>query len=475
MDPVSVTGLVVAVVVAVVLVVRRVDPLHRPTWYRSVDTVHGPTPDRRRAGIDHLTGLLDRVGIVAEIDRRMASEDRENRWVSVIHLDVDDFKDINDAFGHAAGDELLVRFGARLAEAVGTDGRVGRTSSDEFTIVAHGASASSGSRALAARVLASMCEPFVVPSLPSPVTVGASLGIADGRRSTSEALLHDADVALSMAKSTGKARAAVFTRSMQSAIDNRRRLEADLGTALASDQFFLLYQPTFSLDTGRLAGVEALLRWRHPVRGLVMPDTFIPSLEASGLIVAVGRWVLEEACGQAVKWNTSVHRVEMAVNVSGRQLESDGLVGEVEHELAASGLDPGLLTLELTETVLMRNVHRTLTRLQGLQGTGVRLAVDDFGTGYSSIAYLQRFPIDVIKIDQSFVGEMTETRESAALVHALVQMAKALGLETVAEGIESEQQRTMLRGEGVEIGQGFLMARPMEAAAVDRLLASSVV
>ena len=264
-----------------------------------------------------------------------------------------------------------------------------------------------------------MQAPFPVSSKRSAVTVGVSLGIAEGWRETPEALLHDADVALSRAKCTGKARAVRFTEAMQTAADERRALEADLANALARGQFFLHYQPTFSLDSGRITGVEALLRWRHPVRGLVMPDRFIPSLESTGLIVPVGRWVLEQACDQAAKWNSDGDKVVMAVNVSGHQLEFDGFVAEVEEQLKASGLDPHLLSLEITETVLMQDVLRSIGRLESLKATGVRLAVDDFGTGYSSIAYLQKFPIDVIKIDQSFVAQMTESRESAALVHAL--------------------------------------------------------
>jgi len=251
-------------------------------------------------------------------------------------------------------------------------------------------------------------------------------------------------------------------------------LESDLRRALGSDQFFLVYQPTFDLASGRLAGVEALLRWTHPVRGTVMPDEFIPSLESTGLIVAVGSWVLQQACAQAAVWNADGRQVSMAVNVSGRQLELDGFADDVAAQLKSSGLDPDLLTLELTETVLMEDVQRTLTRLRALQGTGVRLAVDDFGTGYSSMAYLQRFPIDVIKIDRSFVTEMTQTRESAALVHAMVQMAKALELEIVAEGIETEEQRSMLQAEGVDIGQGYLFARPLAATAIDDSLTTKV-
>ena len=450
-------------------------PGRRATWYRTTASAQRRTAARcHRFSIDLLTGLPSRVGIVDRIDRDLAAAGGDACELAVIFVDIDDFRDVNDAFGHAAGDELLVEFGARLVRTVGLDGMVGRNGSDEFVIVTGGATASAGCGALATRVMARLRKPFEIPSVPSPIRLSASMGIADGWRATPESLLHDADIALTRAKTTGRARAVVFTPSMQAAANGRQVLEADLRRALGTDQFFLVYQPTFSIASGRFTGVEALLRWTHPVRGTVMPDEFIPSLESTGLIVAVGRWVLEQACAQAAVWNADGHRVSMAVNVSGRQLELDGFADDVETQLQESGLDPELLTLELTETVLMQNVQRTMVRLRDLQETGVRLAVDDFGTGYSSMAYLQRFPIDVIKIDQTFVAEMTETRESAALVHAMVQMAKALELETIAEGIETEEQRTMLQAEGVDIGQGYLFARPLEAAAIEGFLTTRV-
>jgi diguanylate cyclase (GGDEF)-like protein len=424
----------------------------------------------RHSGVDLLTGLPNRDAMLDEIGHRLEGNERTGTPLAVIHLDIDDFKDVNDAFGHAAADELLIEFGARLAEEVGVDGVVGRTSSDEFTIATGGGADQSGCHLLVDRVLHRMQEPFPVSAVRSAVTVGVSLGIAEGWRAAPEDLLHDADVALSRAKCTGKSRAVRFTRSMQVAADQRRALESDLIDALASDQFFLLYQPTMSLETGRITGVEALLRWSHPVRGLVMPDEFIPSLESTGLIVPVGRWVLDRACAQAAKWNAGPDQVVMAVNVSGHQLEQSEFVADVAAALKISGLEPHLLSLELTETAVMQDVERSITRLEQLKATGVRLSVDDFGTGYSSIAYLQRFPIDVIKIDQSFVGRMTESWASAALVHVLVEMGKALGLETVAEGIETDAQLTMLRTEGVETGQGFLLARPIPPSEVELLL-----
>jgi EAL domain-containing protein (putative c-di-GMP-specific phosphodiesterase class I) len=235
-------------------------------------------------------------------------------------------------------------------------------------------------------------------------------------------------------------------------------------------QFFLLYQPTIDLQTDECTGVEALLRWRHPARGMVGPASFVPVLESTGQIVEVGAWVLEEACRQGAAWYAKGYRFTVSVNVSGRQLELERVVNDVRFTLSRSGFDPRMLVLELTETTLMNDVPETLLRLQALKATGVRLAIDDFGTGYSSLAYLRLFPIDILKIDRSFVAGMDDSLEAAALVHTLVQLGKALGLETIAEGIEDDDQRLRLQREGVDTGQGFLLSKPIDAAAVERFL-----
>jgi EAL domain-containing protein (putative c-di-GMP-specific phosphodiesterase class I) len=260
---------------------------------------------------------------------------------------------------------------------------------------------------------------------------------------------------------------------MQKVVDDHHHMELDLHHALADDQFFLLYQPTVDLSTGEFNGVEALLRWRHPERGIVQPNDFISILEASGLIVPVGEWVLQEACRQGARWHRQGFPIKVSVNISAVQLERDRIIDDVHNALSASGFDPSMLILELTETTLMHDVEETLTRLKLLKAIGVRLAIDDFGTGYSSLAYLRQFPIDVLKIDQSFVSGVAETKESAAIVHTLVQLGKVLGLETVAEGVESDEQRKKLEAENVNVGQGFLFARPLDIPAMDELLGSA--
>jgi len=319
-----------------------------------------------------------------------------------------------------------------------------------------------------------MAQPFELDATELPVVVTASIGIAEGLRDHPEDLLHDADVALNRAKASGKRRSVLFTSPMQDAVDARHGLEVDLRDALAAHQFFVLYQPIYDLETGVMTGTEALLRWRHPRRGVVGPVQFIPTLETTGLIITVGQWVLNEACRQGAVWQDAGHPLSISVNISANQLETGDLVGVVRRALSASGFAPDLLVLELTETILMHDVEATVDQLNRLKSTGVRISIDDFGTGYSSFAYLRKFPIDILKIDQTFVAAIADTWESAAIVHTLVQLGKVLGLEMVAEGIETDDQWTRLRAERVEKGQGYLFARPLDAQAIDHLLAEFV-
>jgi EAL domain-containing protein (putative c-di-GMP-specific phosphodiesterase class I) len=265
------------------------------------------------------------------------------------------------------------------------------------------------------------------------------------------------------AKWDGRNRYTIYETGMQDTVQDRMELEMDLREALAAEQFFLAYQPTLDLSNMRPKGVEALIRWRHPERGIVQPDAFIPLLEETGLITDVGRWVLTEACRQGAAWFAAGFPIAMAVNVSGRQLDNDELIEDISGALAASGLDPSALTIEITETTLMRNVEETARRLSAIKELGVRIAIDDFGTGYSSLAHLQRFPVDALKIDRSFIAGIKDNREGETLIHTLVQLGKALSIETFAEGIEQEQELSLLRDEDCDNGQGFLFARPLDA------------
>jgi diguanylate cyclase (GGDEF)-like protein len=442
---------------------------------RAVQLVHERTDELRHQALhDSLTGLPNRALILDRIDQMLARGRRQHTPVAALFIDLDDFKDINDTLGHSAGDELLRAVAARLESALREGDTVGRLGGDEFVVLVEGASLAAGAEVVAARILDVLNAPVEIPGSDVPLAVTASIGIATGDRPVAENLLRDADIALYRAKATGKRRAVVFAASMQEAVDDHRSLGLDLYRSLEADQFFLLYQPTINLSDGAFTGVEALLRWRHPERGVVQPDDFIPALEASGMIVPVGRWVLEEACRQGARWQHQGHAFTVSVNVSGRQLELDQFVDDVRGALAQSGFDPSLLILELIETTLMHDVDATVARLELLKELGVRIAIDDFGTGYSSLAYLRRFPIDVLKIDRSFVSGIADTKESAALVHTLVQLGKVLGLETIAEGVEDDEQRVRLQAEEVDGGQGFLFARPLDVESVDRLLKSSI-
>ncbi len=419
---------------------------------------------------DSLTGLSNRALILDRISQMLARARRENTPLALLFLDLDDFKDINDTLGHDAGDQLLFAVGARLAAALREVDTVGRLGGDEFVVLVEGATIESGVQLVVDRILDVLQTPFSIRASKTPLNVTASIGIAEGLRATPEGLLRDADIALYEAKATGKRRAVYFSSSMRQAVDDHRNLDVDLHRAREAEEFFLLYQPTVNLLTGAVTGVEALLRWRHPQRGVLQPDEFIPLLESSGLIIPVGKWVLEEASRQGACWHSQGHTLQVSVNLAAAQLGQDEIINDVRSALRASRFDPGMMVLELTETTLMHNVQHTLTRLEHLKKIGVRLAIDDFGTGYSSLAYLRQFPIDILKIDQSFVQTMSNSPDSAAIVHTLVQLGKVLGLEIIAEGIETEEQRLRLEAEKVDTGQGFLFARPLDVEGVDQLL-----
>ena len=439
---------------------------------RALDLVRARTDDlRHQAFHDSLTGLPNRALILDRAGQMMARSRRDRTPMAALFIDLDNFKDINDTLGHGAGDQLLAGVGARLESALRGGDTVGRLGGDEFVVLAEGGSLLAGPSVLAERILDVLSIPFEIPGVDEPLEVTASIGIAEGDRALPEDLLRDADIALYQAKAAGKQCAVVFCPAMGESVNNHRLLEVDLHRALEFNQFFLLYQPTVDLVTGDLIGVEALLRWRHPQRGIVLPEDFVPALESSGLIVPVGQWALETACRQGAAWQNDGSPITVSVNVSAVQLERGQIIEEVRGAVVASRFDPALLILELTESALMHDVRATLMRLTLLKAIGVGIAIDDFGTGFSSLAYLQQFPIDVLKIDQSFVSGMSDSPESAAIVHLLVQLGKVLELKTLAEGIENNDQLLRLRRENVDIGQGFLFALPLEAGEVDRLLA----
>ncbi len=427
---------------------------------------------KRQAFHDSLTGLANRALFADRLEHAISRARRFPEPLAVVFVDLDDFKTVNDSLGHAEGDQLLVAVAGRLDRAVRAGDTIARMGGDEFAILVEDSTDGDAPMEVARRVLATLDAPFEHAG--KELFVRASVGIAiSAVGDTADEVLRNADVAMYTAKSNGKNRIEVFKPSMHTAALARLALKGDLERALARGEFGLLYQPIMRLATGDLIGVEALLRWYHGERGTVGPAEFIPVAEETGLILPLGRWVLEQACRQAAAWNAGADRpLSVSVNVSGRQLQQPGYVDEVASVLAETGLEPRCLTLELTESVLMYDAEAATTILGELKGLGVRVAIDDFGTGYSSLNYLRRFPIDELKIDRSFVASLQDGPEQAAVVLSILKLSETLRLETVAEGIEEAGQLTALQALGAELGQGFYFARPLSADAVSALLAT---
>ncbi len=419
---------------------------------------------------DALTGLPNRALVMDRAEQLLERDRRDQTSGAALFLDLDDFKNINDTLGHRAGDRLLVAVAARLSSALRGVDTIGRMGGDEFVVLLDGSTLDVAPALVAERLLDVLHQPFEIDGAPLPITVNVSIGIATGDRQNAGELLRDADVALYEAKAAGKNRYAIFDPLMQTEIGRRTDLEFELRSALENNQFRIVYQPIYRLDDLTLIGVEALLRWEHPTRGVILPDEFIPILERTGRIHTVGRWVLHEACRQVAAWHSHGDGLDVAVNLSSRQLENDGIVDDIRHALRVSGLSHTSLVIEVTETTLMRNVQAIAGRLRSIKDLGVRIAVDDFGTGYSSLAYLRQFPVDCLKIDRTFTSDLDSSPESRALVDTLVQLGKDLGLSTLAEGVETTAEMDTLRDAHVDQVQGFLMARPLDPDAFEAQL-----
>src|ERR1700728_1395393 len=370
---------------------------------------------------DALTGLPNRTLILDRVEQMLARSRRSQTPVAALFVDLDNFKSINDTLGHGVGDELLRAVTARLGGVVRDADALGRLGGDEFVVISEELSLAAGPELVAERLLDALQQPFKLGAdKQTRLTVTASIGIAAGEHTSAEELLRNADIAMYRAKWDGKNRYVVFETGMQDTLQDRMELEMDLREALGKKEFFLAYQPTIDLSDMSPNGVEALIRWQHPTRGVVQPEAFIPLLEETGLITEIGRWVLGEACCQGAAWRAAGYPISMAVNVSARQLDSDRLITDIESALSDSGLDAQALTIEITETTLMRNAEETPRRLATIKALGVRIAIDDFGTGYSSLAHLQKFPVDALKIDRSFVSQLQHNQEGETLIHTLV-------------------------------------------------------
>jgi diguanylate cyclase (GGDEF)-like protein/PAS domain S-box-containing protein len=427
---------------------------------------------RHQAFHDSLTGQPNRALLLDRMEVALSRRAHERHPLALLLLDLDGFKKVNDSLGHLAGDELLKQVAHRLSRCVRGGDSVARLGGDEFAILLDEMANRGDATIVAERMLDALAQPFWIQS--KSIFVRASIGIvvSGAGEHTPEELLRDADVAMYSAKAGGKNRFEVFEPRMQTEIAERLSLEADLRNGLEHEQLLLCYQPIVELATTRISGVEALVRWSHPQRGLVSPGEFIPLAEESGLIVPIGRWVLQEACRQAQVWRRAHPDLDllMSVNVSGRQLQESDLPGDIARILAQLELAPSCLVLEITESVLTRQTAEVIDTMERLRSLGVRLAIDDFGTGYSSLSYLQRFPIDVLKIDRSFVGRVAAGPEESALARAIIKLAQTLELDICAEGIEEADQLARLVALGCPHGQGYLFSPPVPPGAADLLL-----
>ncbi|MGQ0643607.1 MAG: putative bifunctional diguanylate cyclase/phosphodiesterase [Gemmatimonadaceae bacterium] len=417
---------------------------------------------------DPLTELANRSLFRDRVEHALARASRHCERVAVLFLDLDDFKMVNDSLGHDEGDRLLRAVAARLLNATRGCDTVARLGGDEFAVLLENVRDDQDAIVVANRITSSLAAHFQLQQ--KLMQISASMGIARAAAGNgADELLRNADVAMYAAKARGKGRYTLFAPEMHAALLTRLSTEADLRDAVERMEFRLMYQPIVDLEAGRMVGCEALVRWDHPQRGVVAPDAFIRLAEDTGLIIPLGKWVLREATREAATWPknpTGSRPPYVTVNIAGKQLLHAEFVTDVASALTDAGLPADRLILEITEGTLLDNAEATTARLQELKALGVRLAIDDFGTGYSSLSYLQRFPIDILKIDKSFVDGVVRGGNQAALARTIISLGDSLALRTVAEGIETDAQRNVLRALGCQLGQGFLYARPMEPAAI---------
>ena len=452
--------------------------LHEPAVAGIVATFHDITERRIHerqledlAFRDPLTGLANRAYFQARLRRAIARDDAAPQWVAVIFFDLDDFKVVNDSLGHEAGDAILKAVAERIRSVLRSEDLGARLGGDEFTVLVEQEATIETAQRTANRLLEAIREPIRIG--PRDVVVGGSFGIALGEagKETAEDLLRKADVAMYHAKASGRNTCAVFNAGLANAAIRRMEAETSLRSALSHGELEVFFQPIVSLADRRPSGAEALVRWRHPERGLVLPGEFIPVAESTGLIVELGRVVIEEAfrCSQAWRRSSGVD-VPISLNLSPRQLLEDGFVAWIDKRAIGYGVDPTKITFEITESTLIRSAQTAVDVLHRLRDRGVRIAIDDFATGYSSLAYLKTLPVDVIKIDRSFVANIDGDPRDRAIVKSIVAVAQAFGLVVVAEGVEREDQAKTLVDLGCSVAQGFLFAPALPASDFASLL-----
>ena len=424
---------------------------------------------------DPLTGLPNRALFMDRLEQAIARTARSGRHAAALFADLDNFKDVNDSLGHEAGDRLLIAVAERLRGCLRNEDTLARFGGDEFVVLLEDATGGGVAVRLAERLLECLAPPFSLAG--ERVFVSASIGVALHGPSDSdrvEVFLSRADAAMYEAKRHGKARYVTYDPAIHARNRDRLRMINDLRVALEREEFLLHYQPKVDLQTGDIVHIEALVRWQHPRRGLVLPAEFVPLAEETGLIVPLGRWVLEEACARVRRWQEiypSTPTLVANVNLSATQFRQPDLAGEVAEALEHAGLDPACLELEITEGVLMEDAPATGAVLEKLKALGIKVAVDDFGTGYSSLSYLKRFPVDTLKIDRAFVDGLGTDPEDEVLVSGMIGLAHALGLDVVAEGVETERQVASLKEMGCDIAQGYHFSRPLSDEAAPPVLA----
>ena len=422
---------------------------------------------------DSLTGLANRALFRDRIQHALNRQRRQRRPLAVLLFDLDGFKTLNDSLGHAFGDQMLAAVASRLEGLLRPSDTACRLGGDEFAVLVEDLTGGIDATVVAGRILDSIRQPFVVEGKEVVTAASVGIAIADTFETTPDDLLRNADVAMYTAKGRGRNRFELFKPSMHKAMLDRLDLEADLRRAVERNEFVLHYQPTVALATGRISGMEALVRWNSPERGMVPPGMFIPVAEDTGLIVPLGAWVLEEACRQTVAWG---HEFGMdapstiSINVSARQLQDDSLVPAFAEILDRTGINPANVVLEITESAVMSDAEAMVARLHQLKALGVRLAIDDFGTGYSSMSYLCSFPIDILKIDRSFVSGVPNEPQKVGIVRTIVELGHILDLQTVAEGIELNEELEQLRALDCDLGQGYWFAKPLAVDDVMTLL-----
>ena len=428
-----------------------------------------------RSFYDPLTGLPNRASFMQALRREIGRSRQSDQAsaLSVLFLDLDRFKVINESFGHGVGDQLLIAAADRIRTCLPAQSKVARMGGDEFAILLAQGEIRRTAVEVADKLQAALTRPLQVNGRNIVTTVSAGIAHSQSAHPSPQDLVRDAHTAMYKAKASGKARYAVFTTGMRTQVLSRLQLETDLRQAIEQGAFHLQYQPIISLTTGQVAGFEALVRWRRPQQGMVSPGQFIPVAEETGLIIPLGQWILEEACRQMQAWRQqfSLESPPMiSVNLSGRQFDQPDLVQQVEATLQKTGLASHALKLEITESMVMDNVESAISLLLRLKALGVHLSIDDFGTGYSSLSYLHRFPIDTMKVDQSFVGQMEAGRDKAEIVKTIITLGHNLGMDVIAEGVETESQLAKLRALHCEYGQGYFFSKPLLPEAVETLL-----